>query len=128
MVNHTRLFTAFAALVLGLSLATPMRGSGILHTNRLTFSGPVRLPGVTLPAGSYLFERVEPSNPNVIVVRSGDGTRVHYMAATIRVDRPAGLPANRAVTFGEAGRGDVPPIVAWYPQGERAGHAFVYPR
>ena len=23
------------------------------HTNHVTFSGPVRLPGVTLPAGTY---------------------------------------------------------------------------
>ena len=82
--------------------------------------------GVTLAAGAYLFERVEPATPNVIVVRSDDRTKVYFMAMTRRIDRPAGLAANRFVTFGEVGRGVVPPITAWYPEGERTGHGFVY--
>ena len=45
---------------------------------------------------------------------------------TRRIDRPAGLAANRLVTFGEVGQGVVPPITAWYPEGERNGHEFVY--
>ena len=127
MVNRKRLFTAFGGLVLGLALATPLLGSGsALHTNRLTFSGPVRLPGVTLTAGTYLFERVVPTNPDIIVVRSGDGARVYFMAVTRRSERSAGLDRDRLVTFGEAARGEVQPIAAWYPSGERMGHAFVY--
>ncbi len=81
---------------------------------------------MTLTAGTYLFERVEPTNPDVIVVRSGDRTKVYYMAETRRADRPAGLDRSRLVTFGEARRGEVPPITAWYPEGEQKGHAFVY--
>ena len=129
MTNRTRTFSTLGALVLGLSLTSPMRGAEsatALHTNRLTFDGPVRLPGVTLAAGAYLFERVEPTTPDVIVVRSNDRTKVYFMAMTRRIDRPAGLAANRLVTFGEAVRGVAPPITAWYPEGERNGHAFVY--
>ena len=128
MTSRTQTFSMLGALVLGLSLTAPMHGaeSSALHTNRLTFDGPVRLPGVTLGAGTYLFERVEPTNADVIVVRSGDRGRVYFMAATRRTERPAGLAADRVVTFGEARRGEVPPITAWYPDGERKGHAFVY--
>jgi hypothetical protein len=128
MTKRTRMFPTLGALVLGLSLTTSMHGaaSSALHTNRLTFGGPVRLPGVTLMAGTYLFERVEPTNPDVIVVRSGDRTKVYYMAETRRTDRPSGLDRSRLVTFGEARRGEVPPITAWYPEGEQKGHAFVY--
>jgi hypothetical protein len=126
MVNWNRTI-AFAPLVLGLLLAAPMRGSGSnLSTNNLTFSGPVRLPGVTLAAGTYVFERVEPTNPDVVVVRSGDRRRVYFMASTDRVDRPVELPRNRRVILGEATQGMAPPVLAWYPEGHRMGHAFIY--
>ena len=129
MTIRTRTFSTLGVLALGLSLTAPMHGAegSALHTNRLTFGGAVRLPGVTLIAGTYLFERVEPTNPDVIVVRSDDRSKVYYMAATRRADRPAGLDPARPVTFGEARRGEVPPITAWYPNGEQQGHAFVYP-
>jgi hypothetical protein len=127
MVNRRNTLTAFGALVLGLFLAAPMRGSEVsLHTNNLTFSGPVRLPGVTLAAGTYIFERVEPTNADVVVVRSGDRMKVYFMASTQRVDRPVGLPRNLLVTLGEARPGIAPPITAWYPEGQRMGHAFIY--
>ena len=96
------------------------------HADLLTFSGPVRLPGVTLAAGSYMFERVEPTNPDVIVVRSGDRTRKYYMGWTNRVEKPAHLSADRLVALGEARPGTPPPVTAWYPQGELRGHAFIY--
>lgn len=129
MVSRRRAATTFGALVLGLTLAAPMHGSGVnLHTNNVTFSGPVRLPGVTLTAGTYIFERVEATNPDIVVVRSGDRTKVYYMAMTQRAHRPEGLANDRLVTFGEARPGAVPPIAAWYPIGEAMGHAFVYPR
>ena len=59
MTNRRSAAVLFGASVLGLALTVPMLGSSVpLNTTRLTFSGPVRLPGVTLIAGSYLFERV----------------------------------------------------------------------
>jgi hypothetical protein len=130
MANRTRSFSVLTALVLGLSVTAPLGGaeSRALHTNRLTFSGPVRLPGVTLPAGAYLFERVEPVNRDVVVVRSDDRSKVYFMAMTQPAHRPEGLPADRLVTFGEAERGTVPPIAAWYPEGEQIGHTFIYAR
>ena len=129
MTNRTRTISTLGALVLGLSLIAPLHGAEsptALHTNRLSFDGPVRLPGVTLAAGAYLFERVEPTTPNVIVVRSDDRTKVYFLAMTRSIQRPANLPAGRMVSFGEASRGIAPPITAWYPDGERNGHAFVY--
>jgi len=128
MRNRSRSFAALSALALALCVAVPMHGSETsnLHTNRLSFSGPVRLPGVTLSAGTYLFERVEPTNRDVIVVRSHDRTRTYFMAQTRRRERPANLPGGQLVDFGETRRGDVPTITAWYPEGERMGHAFVY--
>src|SRR5579872_3223677 len=54
----------------------------------LTFSGPVSLPTVTLPAGTYLFRFVDPMNsPGVIQVLSKDGTTPYAMLNTIPIVR-----------------------------------------
>lgn len=59
MLTRRRSISAFGVLALGLFLAAPTHGSGTaLHAHKITFRGPVRLPGVTLTAGSYIFERV----------------------------------------------------------------------
>jgi hypothetical protein len=128
MTNRRSALAAFVALALALTTGTSIYGTETtaLHTNILTFSGPVALPGVTLSAGTYVFERLDQNNPDIIVVRSHDRSRVYFMAFTGRADRPADLPADRAVTFGEARRGTVPPIAAWYPMNELRGHKFIY--
>jgi hypothetical protein len=128
MTNRRNAAVLIGASVLGLALTVPVLGSSVpVDTTRLTFNGPVRLPGVTLIAGTYLFERVEMTNPDVIVVRNGDRTKVYYMGSTHRAERPAGLAAGRFVTIAEGPRGAVPAIEAWYPEGAGYGHAFVYP-
>jgi hypothetical protein len=121
--------SVFGVLSLGLVLAAPMHGAErtvALRTNYLTFSGPVALPGVTLQAGTYIFERVLETEPDVVVVRDRDRSKVFYMAFTERTARPAGMKPGQMVSFGEARPGTAPPIAAWYPIGSSAGHRFVY--
>jgi hypothetical protein len=127
MTRRNSVFVAIGTLALGLLMTSAPQGAELsLHTNRLTFSGPVALPGITLPGGTYIFERVVASNPDVVVVRSADRTKVYFMAPTERAFRPASLARTAAVTFGESRAGTVPPIAVWYPLGEDLGHAFVY--
>jgi hypothetical protein len=127
MFTRNARLSTFAALALGVALTVPTAAVGTANrTNHLTFSGAVRLPGVTLAAGTYVFERLDATNPDVIVVRSADRTKLHYLGLTLRTARPAGLPRDRLVTFGEVGRGEAPPITAWYPVGEQLGHAFFH--
>jgi hypothetical protein len=84
MVTRKSALTALVALVLGSGLSVPVHGvPNVLHTNNLTFSGPVGLPGVTLPGGTYIFERVVATNPDAVVVRSLDRTHVYYMGTTV---------------------------------------------
>lgn len=127
MSNRTSVVVLASALVLGFSAIVPAHGAdNILHTNYLTFSGPVSLPGVTLRAGTYAFERAVATNPDVIVVRDRDRSRVYFLGFTRRVARPANLPHDVMVTIGEAGRDIAPAVTAWYPVGESIGHRFIY--
>jgi hypothetical protein len=118
-------FTAAIAL-LALAAATPSRAALGLG-DRLTFSGPVALPGVVLPAGSYTFEIANPwSSHTVVRVASRDTGRVHFMGFTRIVPRPVGLPADQLISLGEAPRGSAVPITVWYPSGRSQGHQFIY--
>ena len=99
---------------------------GESNPNYLTFSGPVALPGVVLPAGTYTFTHASLNDPNVVQVLSRDGRHVYFMAFTRPVGRPDGLPQNRRVMFREVAPGVPPPIAVWYPIDSVTGHQFIY--
>jgi hypothetical protein len=117
-----------AALVLG-SLATAMNaGAGPLEkTMYLTFSGAVRLPGVALEPGTYVFEIANPmTGGDVVRVRSRDGRQSLFQGFTTPVQKPPRMSADAAISLGESAKGIAAPILAWYPAGESTGRHFEY--
>ena len=113
-------------VVLGL-LATASTGA-INHsrTTYFTFSGTVQLPGVSLPAGTYIFETPSENALNLVRVTSRDRSQVYLTAFTRMVERPAARNLDAAITFGETAANTPRRINVWYPQGERAGRQFIY--
>src|SRR5579864_9453614 len=84
-----------------------------------TFSGPVTLPGVTLPAGQYLFRLADPnSSSKVVQVLNADGTKPYGLFFTIPAERlePASSPE---VHFMETASGTPAAIRTWWYPGER---------
>ncbi len=93
-----------------------------------TFSGPVAMPGVTLPAGQYLFRLADPvSDRKIIQVLSGDGKTPYGLFFTITAERlePA---QNPEVRFMETAAGMPAAIKTWWYPGERTGYEFIYPK
>jgi hypothetical protein len=93
-----------------------------------TFSQPVTLPQVTLPAGKYMFRLADSLvNRSIVQIYSADGSKMHGMMMTIPATRPD-RPNDPEIRFLESGA-DMPPAVAtyWYP-GDTRGWEFVYPR
>jgi hypothetical protein len=129
MTTRTSLATAFAlALGLAISGASAHAWSDASRTTLLTFSGPVGLPGVTLGAGTYTFDVFNPqSGGDVVRVRSKDQRHTYFLGMTNRIERPSGMKPDAFITLGEASKGTVPPIVAWYPGGVD-GRQFHYSR
>src|SRR6266581_2181956 len=104
----TKLTLAVASLVaIGmLTLAGSLNATTMSHTNYITVSAPIALPGVSLPAGTYIFEvPLEPASLDVVRVKSRDGRHVYLTAFTQTVDRPAGQAATAPIVFGEAREG-----------------------
>jgi hypothetical protein len=119
----------FAGSVALLALvATPTTAQPADKRTSFKFSGPVAMPGVTLPAGEYLFRLANPdSGRNVVQVLSADGSQAYGMFFSLRADRlePAPTPE---VRFMETAAGVPPAIRTWWYPGERSGYEFVYPK
>ena len=120
--------TLCGVVLLGV-LATSVTGAFVdpSRTTHFTFSGAVRLPGVTLPAGVYTF-RVVTSNggSDVVSVTSRDRSKVYLMKLTRPVYRPSASTLKAAITFGETLAGTPPSVKAWYPESETRGREFIY--
>lgn len=123
--GFTRWVTALScALVGGVLIAASVGANDGRHMTYLTFSTPFQLPGVSLPAGTYIFERVDPHmDADVIHVLSRNRSMVYAMMRTYRVERQA---KGSRVTFWETQPGTAPAVRAWYPGGGASGHQFIY--
>jgi LPXTG-motif cell wall-anchored protein len=130
MVMFKKIFTtgcAVATLVLGgvtAAEAQSPRDKPIYFT----FSEPVTLPQMTLPAGKYLFRLADSLvNRTIVQIYNEDGTKLHGMLMTIPALRND-PPNDPEVRFLETAA-NVPPAIGsyWYP-GERGGWEFIYPR
>ena len=91
-----------------------------------TFSQPVALPGVTLPAGTYMFRLADDTTSRkVIQVSNKEGTQSFAMLHTMPVYRPD-APRDPEVRFMETASGAPIAVRAWWQQGERTGYGFIY--
>ena len=125
-MNRRGMLMVIGGLALvGLVAAAPGDAGVDSHrTTQLTFSKPFSLPGVSLGAGTYIFERAAPQSAiEVVRVSSRDHRFVYYTGFTELVERPAHA---QQITFGEAAAGSALPIKEWYPTFTSTGHRFLY--
>jgi hypothetical protein len=125
----TRIFgLACAVAVFVCLMAAPVSAQPHDKRTLFTFSGPVTLPGVTLPAGQYLFRVADPnSSAKIVQVLNADGTRPYGLFFTIPAERlePASSPE---VRFMETASGMPAAIRTWWYPGERRGYEFIFPK
>jgi hypothetical protein len=122
---------AIGALFVGLVVAASTTAWSNVdeHTNYITFSRAVALPGVELAAGTYIFETPTNAMSNSVVrVSSRDRKTVYLTAFTRDVRRPKGDQGKLLIKLGEAQAGAVPPVAVWFPIGAQTGHEFIYTR
>ncbi len=128
-MTRLKLLTAASCTVALASLLTMTGAAQNVMNQRtfLTFSGPVELPGITLPAGRYLFRLADsPSNRNIVQVLSEDEQKMHATILAISAERLQ--PSDETVvTFGERPAGTPPAVKLWFYPGDTIGHEFVYP-
>jgi hypothetical protein len=114
---------AAVALAAGVALAQPNDKRTVF-----TFDRPISLPGVTLPAGKYMFRLVDTETTRKVVqVLSENGKTPYVMLHTIP-DIRRDASGSPEVRFLETAKGQPSAVKTWwYPQ-ERIGYEFIYPK
>jgi hypothetical protein len=117
------LIATASALVLSLSSAN---ADTFNKKTKLTFSQPIRVPGVTLSAGSYIFKLVDSqSNRNIVQIMNLRENKLYTTALAIP-DYRLNPSSHTVMTFGETGSGCAPAVKAWFYPGDNTGSRFVY--
>ena len=126
MLSRIIVSSTLAALALGVSGAAQAPPSD--YRTYFTFSAPVTLPGVTLPAGRYLFRLADPNGSRkVISILSEDGLTPLAMLHTIP-NQLVEAPRDAEIRFMETPANVPPAIKTWWYPGKSIGYEFIYPR
>jgi hypothetical protein len=128
MKRVTLIATAVAVAVFAV-LATSVLAQETNTRERsfITFSNTVELPGVTLPAGTYVFRLADTPTRNVVQVLSQDEKDVLGQWLFVQAERPD-VTGDTVVMFKETAENTTPAIQYWYFPGEKIGKEFVYPK
>jgi hypothetical protein len=120
--------TLCCAMALAASLAPGASADEYTKQTFLTFSGPVQLPGITLPAGTYMFKLADPeSGRRTLQVWDKEGTKLFTTLLTIP-NESLTAPDEPVVMFTERPAGQAQAAKVWFYPGDRFGQEFVYPK
>jgi len=115
-----------AALVCGLS--APAAAYTFDNRTLFTFSQPIALPGVTLPAGTYTFRLADPTTGRrVVQVLNQNATQSYALLLSIPAMR-ADIPTKPEISFMETTAGMPAAVKIWWQEGSTRGYEFIYPK
>jgi len=128
MKSVTTIAVVVCLIALGLALATRTNADTWDRLTKVTFSGPVEIPGQVLPAGTYWLKLLDsPSNRNIVQIFNEDRNKVH--ATILAIPDYRLKPADKTViTFDEREANSPPAVKAWFYPGDTYGQEFVYPK
>jgi outer membrane protein OmpA-like peptidoglycan-associated protein len=126
VMKSFRIIVAISAVAMFYSLwPTIARADDWNKATRLTFNQPFEIPGMVLPAGTYVFKRADSVDPHVIEISNADETHVYATLETISDYRME--PSDKTVvTFEEREKGSPEAIKSWFYPGDTIGEEFVY--
>jgi hypothetical protein len=119
------LSTFFGAMLLA---AVPLAADQWDKKTTVTFSGAVELPGIVLPAGTYVFKLADsPSDRHIVQVFNADET--HIYTTILAIPNLRLTPKDKTVMpFEERPGGSPEALRAWFYPGDNFGQEFVYPK
>ena len=128
MKRVTLIATALIVAVLAvLSSRVAAQETNVQEVTYLTFSNTVEMPGVTLPAGTYMFRLADTPSRNVVQVLDREGKDIKGQWLFVQSERPA-VTGETVVMFKENREGATPAVQYWYFPGEKIGKEFIYPK
>jgi hypothetical protein len=133
MKRFTSLTAAvFTAAFLAAATSVSAQDSNVDQRTYLTFSGPVQMPGVTLPAGKYVFKLAPTALHNVMQVFDGEEKHIigqwFFVAAERTTEEQSRADGKPVVMFREMPEGVTPAIHYFYYPTDLRGKEFIYPK
>jgi len=94
----------------------------------ITFGQPVEVPGMVLPAGTYVFKLADSmSDRHIVLIYNAEET--HLMKIVLAIDNFRLTPTGKPVlTFTERRKDSPEALRAWFFPGDTWGQEFVYPK
>ena len=128
MKRVTFIVAALLVAVLAvLSSRVAAQETNVQEVTYLTFSNTVEMPGVTLPAGTYMFRLADTPSRNVVQVLDREGKDIKGQWLFVQSERPQ-VSGDTVIMFKENRAGATPAIQYWYFPGEKIGKEFIYPK
>lgn len=126
MLNKIAVLAVFAAIF---SLITFPAAAGTRDEYTVvTFSQPVELPGIVLPAGTYVFKLADAAlDRNVVQIFNAKETRLYATIVTMPESRMKST-SDTVMTFEERTGNNPDVLKTWFYAGELDGHNFVTPK
>jgi hypothetical protein len=126
-----RTSTTFAALCATVALTAGVAAAQSTLADRttfVTFSGPVSVPGTTLPAGTYTFKIADSqADRHIVQIFNREGTKLFTTLLAVAAERNE-ADGDPVITFKETPSDRPPAVHYWYYAGEKAGNELVYPK
>ncbi len=123
---------AFTAAFLTVAINVSAQDSNINQRTYLTFSGPVQMPGVTLPAGKYVFRLADTSLHNVMQVFDGEEKDIigqwFFIPKNRTTEEANAANGKPVVTFMEVPEGVTPAVKYYFYPTDLTGKEFIYPK
>lgn len=114
--------------VLAVCTSTSANGETLDRRTYFTFNQPVALPGMTLPAGTYMFRLVDPmSSRRVVQVLDATGKKSYGLLMSMPTMADM-VPSRPEVRFTETKAGVPHAVHAWWYPGESTGRQFIFPK
>ncbi|HEY7838481.1 MAG TPA: hypothetical protein VIC54_07770 [Terriglobales bacterium] len=122
------LVAVFCLAVSGVLFLPKARADQWNKKTTLTFSQPVEVPGMILPAGTYVFVLVDSmADRNIVRIFNADET--HVFATILAINNYRLVPTDKTVITFEERPVDTPVALhAWFYPGDQYGQEFVYPK
>jgi hypothetical protein len=116
------------SLLLCVTLSPPANASEWDKKVIVTFDQDTEIPGLVLPAGTYVF-KLAPVNSSRNIVQVWDADEMQLYSTLIAVREYASeTPDNAYFLLDNSQEGYPPAVVSWFYPGENMGWSFIYPR
>jgi hypothetical protein len=122
-----RIMTGIAAIAAACTLLpSAARADDWNKKTVLKFNKPVEIPNLVLPAGTYVFKRLDSGTPNLVQILNADETHV-YATLLTAPDYRQETSDETVVTFEERSATSPQAIKEWFYPGDIKGEEFLYP-